>query len=476
MARGPATRGPATRAGAAGLLALLHVAAAVAADGGPSCNYAAYPDVNFDGTDLPGQPASSTLSSADECAALCCAAAAGGCTAFTLNAGAAGARMCFLKSAAAPTPYPGGDSGLMNGTAPPVPPSCALIANGTPCAPAPWAPEWSLYRSTTCYADHETGYFVPPANASWGLVPVSWTNAQDVWRRPNPFDGQCEAAMLEGCRLVKAASPRTRCFRYNNMELAIPFLESNRAVMDAAHSAWFLQYIDPRTGLRNGTVFGESSVGAWFWNYSEPGVSDFVVRMVLNGTLAGGDAFDGTFTDDEIGFPVEHEDAPAAIGMSPAQVAAVRLAAQVASGEVVRALHDAGKYAYQAFYNGSYDGGNVGPAPTAETCAAFMRQYCGFGETVSLTMLLDDSALNQTLAAFLVVRGPIAYIGYGWASGQERWRPEFTWEVGEPLGSCSEPTPGVFTRPWTFGEASIDCNTWEGKVPAAAVGSRRARG
>ena len=456
---------------------VLRIAIAAAASALASADacapFGAWPGVNFEGTDLYGQPTSTTLSFPYECAQLCCDAAAYNCTAFTLNAGPPGGRACFLKSAISPVPYPGGDSGLMNGTAPgppppppPPPPSCALIANGTPCEPAPWAPAWALKDSTTCYADHETGYFVPPANESWGLVPISWTNAQDVWRTPNPFDGTCEAAMLEGCRLVKAASPSTRCFRYNNMELAIPFLESNRAVMDDAHSSWFLQFIDPATGLRNGTVFGENSVGAWFWNYSEPGVSDDVVGMILNGTLMGGDLFDGTFHDDEIGFPVEHDEVPFILGMSPAQVQEVRYAAQLASGRVIKALHDAGKYAYQAFYNGTYDGGNVGPGPTSTTCSSFMEQYCALGERVSFTMQLDDGALNQTLAAFLVVRGPVAYIGYGWASGQERWRREFLWDVGEPQGSCAMTAPGVWSRPWSYGNASIDCNSWTGTVPA----------
>jgi len=101
----------------AGLLALALLRVTVGGSAGPTCNYAAYPDVNFDGTDLPGQPASSTLSAADECAALCCAA--GGCTAFTLNAGAPGARMCFLKSAISQRSNPGAVSGVINGTLPP---------------------------------------------------------------------------------------------------------------------------------------------------------------------------------------------------------------------------------------------------------------------------------------------------------------------------------------------------------------------
>ena len=445
----------------------LALPAIAALPAGSSCDYEAFPGDNFGGTNLPDQPVSSTLSTAAECAALCCAAAAANCTAFTLNAGAPGARMCFLKSAITHTPNPGCESGVINGTAPPPPPpppSCALN-NGTPCAAAPWATQWNLTLSTTCYPDHETGFFVPRYDQPWGLLPISWTNAMDVWKRDDPFQSSCEAAMLEGCRIVKAASEGlTRSFRYNNMELAIAFLASNREVMDAAHASWFLQYIDPATGKGNGTVYSEG-VGVWFWDYRVPEVRAHVVAMVVAG--AADAAYDGTFTDDEIGFPVEHEGAPALMGMADAQTADVRHWAQVTSGVVIDALLAANKYAFQAFFDGSFDGGNVGPAPTRATCAAFRRRYCAPSfQNGSLTMALDVTSLTQTLAGFLIVRGPSAFLGFGWSSGQETWRPEFLWEVGEPQSLCAETSPGVFSRAWTYGDATLNCSDWTATVPA----------
>jgi len=286
----------------------------------------------------------------------------------------------------------------------------------------------------------------------------------NIWQKPNPYEATCEAAMLEGCRLVKAVNPLTRCFRYNNMELAIPFLESNRVVMDKEHYDWFLQYIDPATGKKNGTVYVETSTGPWFWDYTVPDVRTYVVQMILAGVQDP--LFDGTFTDDEIGFPVEHEWAPAAMGMSAQQIAEVRYWAQVTSGIIIAKLHDIGKYAFQAFFDGSYDGGNVGPAPTAATCVDFMRRYCAPAfQDISFTMALDVGSFNQTMAAFLIVRGPIAYIGFGWSSGQERWRQEFLWDVGTPQGLCAEVSPGVFSRKWTYGNAVLDCLSWNGLVP-----------
>ena len=56
--------------------------------------YTAYPDQDFNGGDLPNQPASKALSTPAQCAALCCATP--GCALFSLNAGSPGARWCYL--------------------------------------------------------------------------------------------------------------------------------------------------------------------------------------------------------------------------------------------------------------------------------------------------------------------------------------------------------------------------------------------
>ncbi len=156
-----------------------------------------------------------------------------------------------------------------------------------------------------------------------------------------------------------------------------------------------------------------------------PAVRDYVVKMVVAGVqdpaydgvsfgnrgekkrISSQHSFNGpprqTFTDDEIGFPVEHENAPFVMGMTATQMADVRYWAQITSGVVIDALHSIGKYAFQAFFDGSYDGGNVGPAPTAATCTTFMTQYCDPSfQNISFTMLLDDASLNQTMAGFLV--------------------------------------------------------------------------
>ena len=70
-------------------------------------NWTLWKNYDFNGGDLPNQPASTTLSTPDECAALCCAAAPT-CQAFSLNAGGANSRWCYLKGASG---YSMGESG-----------------------------------------------------------------------------------------------------------------------------------------------------------------------------------------------------------------------------------------------------------------------------------------------------------------------------------------------------------------------------
>lgn len=53
----------------------------------------------------------------------------------------------------------------------------------------------------------------------------------------------CEAVSRENCRLLKAAGKASRCFSYRNFELALEWLESQRAVMyDPTKEDLFLRW------------------------------------------------------------------------------------------------------------------------------------------------------------------------------------------------------------------------------------------
>ena len=101
----------------------------------------------------------------------------------------------------------------------------------------------------------------------------------------------------------------------------------------------------------------------------------------------------------------------------------------------------------------------------------FARNMCTGLENVSTHIALqafDKNSVNQSIASFLVTRPPIAFLGFGWESDMRDWRPEFLWQVGEPQGPCTEAPSGVFTRPWSYGDAVVNCNTWTATVPTSA--------
>ena len=105
----------------AALAALLCLVAAAPRARATACDYTASANYDLNGGDLPNQPVSRTLSTLDECAALCCAAGFP-CAAFSLNAGGAGGRACYLKAKSGwqNGSSPGCDSGILS--APPPPP------------------------------------------------------------------------------------------------------------------------------------------------------------------------------------------------------------------------------------------------------------------------------------------------------------------------------------------------------------------
>lgn len=283
-----------------------------------------------------------------------------------------------------------------------------------------------------------------------------------IWKKPDQNQSTVEATSIEGCRQIKAVSPQTRCFIYHNAELALQALESQRAVMyDPTLQNWFLQYTDGN-GVKNGTTYNEPGGPGdqFFWDFRLEDPTNYYITSVL-GTLAD-PSVDGTFTDDVTGFPAEHDHGPANIRMNASDVAELQYATQAMHARLVDATVAAGKYNWQAF--GAQDG--VGPGVEQGDCTAFMRARCGADfQSRAITYAFDSKNKEQSLAGFLVVRPPLAWMGFGWESDQRDWDPIFLTDVGTPLGLCAEAPAGVFTREWTRGNATLDCNAWKATVP-----------
>lgn len=317
--------------------------------------------------------------------------------------------------------------------------------------------------------------FEPNASQPWGLYSLDWNVGSAVWNASGPHAATIEATTRANCARIKAMHPTSRCFGYHNLELSLEAIESQRSAMFPGEPNY-----NPEFFLRfpNGSVYNEpGGPGAqYFFNHTNPATRAFFVASVL-AALAFPE-MDGTYTDDVIGLPSEHNNMVRALNLSAAQIAEHQYATSLTGAALIDAAVAAGKYVWQAF-DGDDKVGRDGslPGPTPATCLAWMRARCTAAyqahpvlqQAVPNGVTYTPAQMNASLASFLVTRPPAAFWGFGWDGKPhdgENWLPQFLWDVGEPAGQCAEASAGVFTRAWSYGEASLDCNTFVGTVPA----------
>lgn len=121
-------------------------------------------------------------------------------------------------------------------------------------------------------------------------------------------------------------------------ELALQWLESNRAVMyDESKADWFLQFTDGR-GHKNGTIFNNrrEEGDQYFIDWRNPDAAAYFVGSIVR--VVSDPAVDGTHTDDREGLPNEHPTVAAQLRMSAADMAALQFATQSAGQYLATSL------------------------------------------------------------------------------------------------------------------------------------------
>ena len=393
-----------------------------------------------------------------------------------VEATCASAPGCAQVPNPSPTPSP---------TPPPPPPfvptpSCATQNGDPPCPLPQWAASWALNRSIVTQPGNVPGFLNASAAARFGLVSLDWSVASAVWR-PGGAAQACAtttgaATLVEQCRQIKAVDATTRCFVYRNTILFLEWLEPQRSAMqDPTRADYFLQY-QPGNPSRTppGTIYSEVARGPgdgcqqYFLNYSNPDAFAYALAVSEQGALGTASPFvDGTFLDDSQALPQEHPLAPGNMGLSPMQLATLQNDTHRFVQTAIETLAAQGHYIWQGFDgNRAGDPDGVAPAPTRADCAAYMAELCA-PSWQQVPMTLNWDGRNTTLAAFLIGRGPVAYVGKGWTGGvgMMGWDPRFDLNVGEPAGLCAQHAPGVFSRAWTRGEVVLDCNEFSAVLP-----------
>jgi hypothetical protein len=377
-----------------------------------------------------------------------------------------------------------------SGTARPLVPPCSMTQGTPPCLLPAWEPIWSLAKSTICQPGGYAGdsWLNSTEAARWGLISLDWSVANAEWTRNGtlaPQNMTGAATLVEQCRRIKAVDPSTLCFVYRNTELALQWMEPQRDVMaDPAFKDFFLQYqVGNPKNVTPGTIYNEvagspaTGCNQYFWNFSNQDAVEYVIGVSEQGSLGTGSPFvDGTFLDDSQALPQEHANAPTNMGLSAAQLLTVQNSSWAFFNVAVATLAAAepSKFIWQGF-NGMQesDPDGVGVTPDQGTCLTYMATVCDASwQRVPYTVGWPSAQNDKlpVLAAFLIGRGPYAFIGYGWTGGGGLHVPPFDplWDlydnVGQPESLCEETSSGVFSRNWTRGVATLDCNTWVGTL------------
>jgi hypothetical protein len=216
------------------------------------------------------------------------------------------------------------------------------------------------------------------------------------------------------------------------------------------------------------------NMSQWVIDWRNQDAAAYFVGAILNSTFLPG--VDATFTDDLPGVPAEHPEVQPATQLSNASLAHLQRATQIAEMELASALAIGGKFCWDCV------GGEDGPAGSSYSmnqeappngtagCVRWFNHYCR-PEMQGRGMMMGFAGSNQrspneTVAAFLLARGPYAFIG-GRNIRDKQWNQLFGLDVGHPLGLCAETAPGskIFERQWTEAVVSLDCNSYKASLP-----------
>lgn len=230
---------------------------------------------------------------------------------------------------------------------------------------------------------------------------------------------------------------------------------------------------DPRSG--NVSVNGQTLI-EWY-------IEDYL----FGPTGAGNPNISGFYFDDTWGSrgPSEMEKHAAIdMGLSSNDLKDLVDAFQWQQNLVYATILKRGKFTWNQFWNGTPEKTAwidcPDPMVGAKTCADDVRSLCNktsLAQSVAMVYTFSPGCHGSTsnitdpdtdIAAFLLTRGPYAWLGHGWSGCSKvyEYPKGLHLDYGEPKGLCVETKvgSGIFTREWTKSNVHMDCNTFKGTV------------
>lgn len=278
-----------------------------------------------------------------------------------------------------------------------------------------------------------------------------------------------------------------RCFVYRNGEVSLSWLSSEaRKMYTKNDSKLFLQsgskpYNEPGDGDPHAR---DPNKDQYFFNFSNyPAMTQFWNDTIMLGphavqpqnstssqTKCCGNVVDGVFIDDSTGLGAEHKVMVKRCGLTPESIADWNLKAHAAYTASFKAVVDRGGFVWNLMRdpdNNMALTGGVVPQPINATCKTWMLTKCGNssweGGSWPLLMSPEPGSEEQSLAAFMLIRGPYAWWGRGWLGGDVDYNASLAHkDPGEPTSRCTvlDAEQGIFARTFTKMTVTLNCPAW----------------
>ena len=249
--------------------------------------------------------------------------------------------------------------------------------------------------------------------------------------------------------------------------------------------------------------------GEYLWDHRNASVAPFLIKLLLGPSFLGAadglvsgvflddfwcsDILNGTCTDPVQGASETDREAVADMGLSDADVFDITQAWLKTHTAVQAAILGAGGYTWSLLPGQANANASPRMLVRGDACIAALRAACApdsLWQSAPLLMGLtpsddfDDARLpylEAEVAAFLLMRGPHAFLGWGvwgmsWPAGVT-WKSDEgpvvglppllrTGDWGSPAGMCEEVgESGVFERQYQAGRVSLDCHTYQASIP-----------
>lgn len=257
---------------------------------------------------------------------------------------------------------------------------------------------------------------------------------------------------------------------------------------------------------QNGTCYapcdcGGVPTGEYLWDLRNSSAREYILENILGPTALGNANITGLYLDDywvnvqeainpegnqplwgycshsPIGGPSEiHWKCVDDMQLTQTDVNDLTTAWQLSFSTFFDVMDDAGALAYSSF--------NFISTPNAAIMNSNLANLCADGVNsaiyISMLMLLFTTEpeccpvnrnttllqFSQDLVYFQLVRGPWAWLGYGYefCAAKYEMPAELFLNYGSPMGTCTTTAPGVYAREFEHSTAVFDTNTYKGEI------------